>query len=177
MTKKQSQGRPKSKDKIDSSRAFFYCSVAILLLAMVLLSIAIHTERCGQASTKTTAFSVGQQIISGQGTITISTVKHSSGSAHFKAPADSEYLILNLKVNNNGTKPINVLPAADTYLKDTSGNVVYLTPFELSQPFRSGELLPGEQIQGQLSYLVKKSKSYALYIDSTWSGRLIEIKL
>jgi hypothetical protein len=69
------------------------------------------------------------------------------------------------------------LPAADTYLKDTSGNVVYLTPFELSQPFRSGELLPGEQIQGQLSYLVKKSKSYALYIDSTWSGRLIEIKL
>lgn len=88
-----------------------------------------------------------------------------------------EMIIMSFWVRNRTDRPIHVLPSSDTYIKDSNGNVHYLTPVTLQNPFRAGELLPAEEIKGELSYAVPKATSLKLYVDAIWSGSTIPILL
>jgi hypothetical protein len=115
--------------------------------------------------------------VNGQAKFNITNLKYSNGEGRFVAPANMHYVIFDFSVENTSDKTIAILPANDTYMKNSEGVVSFLTPYGLEKPFRAGDLLPHEKITGQLSYLVKKNESQKLYVDSVWSGALIAIAI
>lgn len=136
-----------------------------------------HPHRRNGTPHTMTPIAVGQIISQGAVQLKVDHVTTSDGSGSFTAPSDKHYVILELSVTNNSDSPIHILPTSDTYLKTSDGNVSYVTPFALDQPFRAGELLPGETIKGQLSYQAERQKPQTLYVDAIWSGGVIPLSL
>ena len=183
MSTVSSKSAAKTTSLLDNPRTLFYMSVGFMLVSVVLLVFALQAEHRSTANLRHVAvsqvpFEANQNINMGSATLRVSNVTYADGSAHFSAPAGMHYLILDLAVKNYSDKPINVLPASDTYVKASDGKAIYLTPYELASPFRSGELSPGEQITGQLSYLVPTAaKSLKFYVDAIWSGGVVPIAI
>lgn len=144
-------------------------SVVMLLVSLCVLVLArsIAAER---TRVPFAGIASNTPITSGVSTITVRNVRHAPGTARFTAPQGYEYLVLTLTVRNNGEKPLNVFPTTDTYVKTHQGNVSYVTPYELKNPFHSGSILPGESTEGELSYLVPQHADYKLYVEASWSG-------
>lgn len=161
-------------------RVLFAASVILCLTSFATLIVAVQiaqTTSSQAVTTPITGFQTETPITQGLVTTRISNVRYNNSAQPFTAPANKEYIIVNLEVINRGDAPVQVLPSSDTYIKDDKGNVVYLTPLTLDNPFRAGELLPGEQIKGDLSYLVPKDSGLKLYIDAKWSGGVIPITI
>lgn len=172
------QANHNSEDTKMKSRKLFYISIALLATSCLLLGLALWAEYRAallQPVQSQAPFSLEQEITSGSATMKLSEPTYAVGTGRFAAPEDKHYLIMNFSVKNNSDKSINVMPASDTYVKADDGTLTYLTPYMLREPLRSGELLPGETIKGQLSFLISKTKSVKFYVDSIWSGRVIPI--
>ena len=178
MKKKQSKKKIATNNTIPL-QAMFWGSVAMLLVSSALLISAVRVQNQSefQHGVKAKPFTVGSAIQMGTVDVSVEKVSYSPGQRSFTAPAGKKYMIVDFYVKNRSDKPIQVLPSKDTYLKDSRGNVVYLSPAILDNPFRSGELLPGEQIKGQLSYLVSQDTKYTLYIDAPWSGGVLPVAI
>jgi hypothetical protein len=158
-----------------SEHWMFYVSLVFFALSIVTLALALNREKHIVVATPQKPFNANQNITLGSATVSVGHINYSAGSPGFSAPSDKHYLILDFTVRNNSDKPINVLPTTDTYVKDTAGRVVYVTPFALSKPFHAGELSPGEQVTGQLSYLVPKNAVETFYVDAIWSGGVLPV--
>lgn len=122
-------------------------------------------------------YKTGTPISAGLATVTINSINYDQGSSVFKAPAGKHYIVLDTTFKNNSDKSISIFPSTQTYLKDNSGHVYYLSPSTLEDPFKAGELLPNDIITGQLSYLVPVGSNYTFYIDSIWSGGVVSARL
>jgi hypothetical protein len=160
----------------------FWAGLGLCLLACFLLLLALRAERNAATSYNRPVsvqkpFSIGQTIRMGSASVKVSDVTFGGTQATSTAPAGKQYLVLQLTVQNFSDKPINVMPASDMYVKNSTGQVSYLTPYRLKSPFRAGELPPGEKISGQLSYLVDTNQNAQFYIDSIWSGGVVPIAL
>lgn len=152
--------------------------MALFFLAFVLLISALFIE--SQATPKQTSQAVyapGTQIVSGKAQFQIDKVSYSAGSEHLKAPNGKQYVIVDVTIKNISKEPIDVLPANDTYIKDAAGNVSYLSPVGLDNPFRAGKLMADDTIKGQLSFLAAKDTPLKFYIDAIWGGSLISIAI
>ncbi len=161
-----------------SSAQLFYINSALLATSLVLLGLALWVQNSEKNPVVPfSGYSKGVTVTMGSASVKVDKIETSKGAGRFKAPDGTHYLIVNLTVKNTSDKPINVLPSTDTYVKSPAGKVTVLTPYSLSNPFRAGELLPGEQISGQLSYLVPENGAQKLYIDASWSGGVIPIEL
>lgn len=164
---------------IINPKSLFIMSVILFLSSFVMLIAAFNLEHPeanidakGQAP-----FAMGTTIKQGNVAMSVDKVTYSDGEGVFTAPEGKHYAIVTFTVKNRSDRQVMVMPSSDTYMKDQSGNVVYLTPYELESPFHSGELPPGEQVRGELSYLVPKSTPFKLYIDAIWSGGVIPITI
>jgi hypothetical protein len=159
----------------------FYISAGLCLLSVILLATALWTQhntpRLTSAAESLKGYAVATPITQGLVTMQVAKVSFSNGQSHFVAPANEHYVFVDFVVKNNSDHPINVLPSSDTYIKDSAGTVSVLTPYNLTQPFHAGALLPGEQIKGQLSYLAAKTGSLKLFVDSIWSGGVVPFKV
>lgn len=160
---------------IKKTNWIFVISMGILMLALVLLALAYHVEQRSKQPTSIpqTAFKINEPISMGVVEMKLEQVKFESGQTPFKAPDGKKYAIATLDIKNKSDRPIQVLPSGDMYMKNDAGDVAYISPYSLSQPFRAGELSPGEQINGDLSFLIKNDSTYKLYIDAIWSGGVI----
>jgi hypothetical protein len=156
----------------------FYASIALCVLSFVMLLAALNIEqRRTSDSTPQKPFTTGSTIKQGMVAMSVDSVSYNAGTGAFTAPKGKHYAIISFTVKNRSDQQINVLPSSDTYMKDSAGNVVYLTPFTLDEPFHAGELPPGEQVKGQLSYLVPENTPMKLYVDAIWSGGVIPITI
>lgn len=158
----------------------FWTSCAILAISAITLTTTLvvsgrEHRRLYSQSAALSGFAPGQTVRMGAASVSVSGPTYTSGTGHFVAPAGRQYLTLDFTVKNYSDKPIAILPSTDTYVKDGSGAVVYLTPYGLERPFRAGELLPGERVTGQLSYLVPAKTPLRFYVDSIWSGGVVPI--
>jgi hypothetical protein len=161
---------------INRTKFMFYSSLVLFVSSFVFLVAALQIESATTPKQTTQAlYTPGSQIVSGKAQFQIDNITYSNGSSHFAAPEGKQYLILSFTLKNVSKETISILPANDTYVKDSNGNVYSLSPVGLDNPFRAGELLPGDTITGQLSYLVPKDTPLKLYIDALWSGSLIAI--
>jgi hypothetical protein len=166
----------------DKSRWFFWAAVGLCVLSVLVLTAALvsqHNQRqqLYQSQSPMKPFKPGQTVRMGAVSVTVANPSYTNGSSSFAAPPDKHYLIVDFTVKNFSDKPITVLPSTDTYVKDTAGNVVNLTPYGLDRPFHGGELPAGEQVSGQLSYLVPRSRDVTLYVDGIWSGGVLPFAL
>lgn len=166
---------PHTLNKLHGTQAQFYASIVLFLLAGCMLIAAYIQEQppTQKEANPQQPYSAGVTIKQGSVAMTISDLHYDNGNGVFTAPADKHYLIFTFTVKNRSDRQVNVLPSSDTYVKTTAGKVIYLTPFTLDNPFRAGELPPGEQIQGQLSYLVPKNETSKFFVDAIWSGGVI----
>lgn len=173
---------PNFKNFLDRPRLLFWCAVVLFVLSTAMLSIALVTEHHDhqqfyRQANVLTPFKLGQTVRMGAASVSLTNPKYVSGSGSFTAPNGMKYLVVDLTVKNFSDSPIRVLPSTDTYVKDATGRVIYLTPYGLERPFHAGELLPGEQVSGQLSYLVPVSSRLKFYVDGVWSGGVLPIAL
>lgn len=158
----------------------FYFWAATVLAVASCITLALCYQFSHQASTSPSSFKgipFGKTVTNGSAAVSITSVSTSPGTSHFTAPKDYTYEIVEILIKNTTDKPILVQPSTDSYLKTDAGKVVYLTPYELDTPLRSGSLLPGESIKGQLSYLVKTGETYKLYLESDWTGGVLSFLL
>ena len=144
--------------------------------ALTVRSLVTTHARPGPARAQA-PYAVGQQITQGAVAISVDAVDWRAGSAPFIAPDGTQYAVVGITATNRTETPIQVLPPSDVYVKAADGTIVYLTPDMVENPFRAGELPPGETIKGQLSYLVKNDTAYNLYIDAGWSGGVLPFRL
>lgn len=163
-----------------TSKQFFLMSLGVLVVSFGLLVTTLIIQlKSEQAKVLKPgfAYSQNQDISSGDVTVKVSNVSFDDGKSPLTAPSGKHYVVLDLSVTNRSDKPIQVLPSSDTYLKNKVGDISFLSPFTLSQPFRAGELGPSETIHGQLSYLVSKTDTVSMIIDAKWSGSAIPIQI
>lgn len=164
--------------KNSPSKLLFYVSVLFLLVAIGLLSITLRVQQQNDAlinATPGTAYAMQKQVHSGDVVMSVESVSFQDGQQPFIAPEGKHYAIIDFKVKNISDQPIQVLPSSDTYMKNTAGDVSYLSPYAIKQPFRAGELALGETIHGELSYLVDKIGEVKLITDAKWSGIALPI--
>jgi len=150
----------------------------MLSLSIVLLATALFVQhQPRRASVAQNPYPNGQAVTMGSVSMKINNVTYSDGKKSFPIPPDQHYVIVDLSVTNVSDRPVNILPGSDIYLKKDSGEVSYLTPFELDEPFHAGELSPGETVRGQISYAAGKTAKYKLFVDGIWSGGVIPFSL
>jgi hypothetical protein len=161
--------------QIKKTKFMFISSLVLFAVSAMLLTAAIYATV--PHKTRQAMYQPGSEIVNGQARFSIKNITYSAGTSRFTAPANMHYVIFDFTIENTSNKPIAVLPANDTYMKNQEGVVSFLTPYGLENPFRAGDLLPHEKITGQLSYLVHKNETQKLYIDAVWSGALIAIAI
>jgi hypothetical protein len=169
---------PKPQEAALKSRKLFYISLILLATSCALLGLALRAEYRAallRPAESRAPFSLGHDITSGDATMSLSNPTYADGTGMFAAPEGKHYLIVDFSVKNISDKSINVMPASDTYVKAADGTLSYLTPYTLKSPLRAGELPAGDVIKGQLSFLVAKSQPVKFYVDSIWSGRVVQI--
>ncbi len=171
-------GRQKSTLEAIQARRLFAASVILFALALIMLLLAYRMQRSARlpAATPQTAITLNQPISMGAVEMKIEKVTLTGGEAPFIAPAGKKYALVSLDVKNKSDKPIQLLPSSDTYMKSSDGEIAYISPYGLADPFRAGEVLPGERLKGELSYLISSDKEYKFYIDAIWSGGVIPFK-
>lgn len=167
--------------KSDKYQRLFMASVVLFIISIVLLATSFivlkRKDRQPQSAQPQKSVQVGREITSGDVAIKIVDFQVNHGEGRFTAPVGKEYIIIKIDIKNRSDHPINILPINDTYLKDSTGNVYYEAPYTLDSPFRSGELSPGEEIRGDLSYLVPMDTSLKYYVDAIWSGSVVSFLL
>lgn len=156
--------------------------ISLLLLVTSIGLLVITTRRLSHQPTRKAAqpaapFAVASDISSGLVTVTVESVQFAGTQGNFVAADGEHFVLIGLKVRNNSDQPIQILPSSDTYLKDASGHVTYLTPYRLDNPFRAGELPPGETVRGELSYIASTVGQHKLFIDAKWSGSVLPFKI
>jgi len=156
-----------------SSKNMLLISITFFCLAIFFLGVALWVQNNTTSLPPIHGYDKDINIAAGESAIRVNGIKSSTGHGIFTAPKGNHYLIVSVTIQNLSKKPIYVLPSTDTYVKDPSGKLTYLSPFELANPFRAGELLPGDKSTGELSYLVPTSSRQNLYIDAIWSGGVI----
>ena len=168
MKNKRTVGPEKVKLMFNASLILFALSTSFLIYT--LFTLTPH-------KTHQTLYKQGSEIVNGQAKFSITDLSYSNGSGIYSAPTEKHYAIFSFNVENISDKPINILPSTDIYMKNGNGDVSFSTPYGLEKPFRAGELMPHEKINGQLSFLVAKNEAQKLYIDAVWSGALIAIAI
>lgn len=154
----------------------FIACLATLTLSYALFVQSRYNLKHQTVSVKQKPFSIDTDYQIGNATIRISNIRLEPGQAPFIAPTGKQYVILDVVVINRSDAPINVLPSSDMYVKDSNGSIAYLTPYVTPSPFRAGELLPGDKIKGDVSFLVPEG-TLVLYVDAVWSGGVVPILL
>lgn len=150
--------------------------VAVFVISCGTVAIAANLHRpTGQLVSP--AITQGSFVRHGSVDMMISNVRREKGTGHYSAPEGKHYVVLTLTLRNVSDQTITIAPANDTYLKNEPGDVVYLTPLQLDKPFHSGQLLSGETIRGDLSYLTRDTETYRFYAESDWSGGVVPFML
>lgn len=171
---------PRRLARFFDGRGFFLLGAGLLLVSLVVLGFALraeHNATARRAINPKHPFMLGQTVSLGSASVKVDHLTYGHGTSAFTAPTGQEYAELYLTVKNIADKPIYIAPATDTYVKNASGQVAYLTPYELAHPFHAGELLPGDTVSGQLSFLVKNHTHYTFYVDGIWSGGVLPFAL
>lgn len=170
--------RNKSKQISSGNLGASPVSIVLIVISLILFTASLIVLR----ASKPTVYEYGvykpeTPIAAGDATVVIHSIRYSNGENGFVVPAGKQYLILDTTFQNNSNHPISITPSTQTYIKDSEGYVTYLTPFALENPLRAGDLLAGDKISGQLSYLVPNNKTYTMYIDAIWSGGVVSVRL
>ena len=145
----------------------------ILVLSIIMFSTSLWIQHKTVYLAPVKGYPQGVKVNGGYAAMRLDSVSTTTGSGIFKTPSSQIYLIIGITIKNISAKPINIFPTTDMYVKDKNGNLTYLSIYDLTNPFRAGELLPGDQISGQLSYLIPKNSLQKFYIDAIWSGGVV----
>lgn len=173
MTEQTQEHHSKKRSQPDS--ILFYASLILFVLSVILFFGSYTSTQ--SITSYFGGISVPGSARQGAASITVESVKYEAGVGHFAAPSGSRYAVVSLRVKNVSDTPIYFAPANDTYIKTATGEVHYLTPYALESPFKSGEILPGEQTKGQLSYLVPENTKMKYYLESDWTSGVVSFLL
>ncbi|AGL62550.1 exported protein of unknown function [Candidatus Saccharimonas aalborgensis] len=159
------------------SQVFFVISLLLCITSFTVLSVSYRITHPTIAGPSFHGLTLGSPVRSGVVEITVTKVTQTQGKAPYAAPTGKHFEVIDLLILNTGATPITITPTNDTYLKSADGTVAFVTPSVLDTPLRAGTLLPGERINGQLSYLVSDTIPFWLYIESDWSGGAMKFLL
>lgn len=68
-----------------------------------------------------------------------------------------QFVIVHITVKNHRDTAFDFAPVLQTYITDNQGGQYFMAPANLKDPINAGKLMPGENRQGSLSYLVPVS--------------------
>lgn len=157
-----------TESSLKQMQVFFYAAVLLCLFSALMLALAYSHEVSTPEPYSGVALNTPASV--GVSTTTVHSAKVAAPNPHMPTPVGQAYVVIDVSVRNNNNAAINVIPSADMYIKTSTGTVYYLAPFELSNPFKAGQILPGETTRGQVSFLVPKSATYKFYIEARWTA-------
>jgi|GEM_PF-1589266 len=153
-------------------------SLLFMIIALIALSLSLFVYQASKPKVyKYGVYASGTPITAGAVSVVINKVTYNAGQNGFVVPTGKQYIVIDATVSNASNKALFISPSTQTYIKDNDGRVYYLTPSGLEDPFKAGDLIAGDKISGELSYMVSKDKTYTLYIDAIWSGGVVSVRL
>jgi hypothetical protein len=90
----------------------------------------------------------------------------------FTIASDETMLIMEISITNNTTENQNFLPDTQLYVRAADGTYSTMHPsIYVTKPIQSGEISPGQNVNGQISFDVPKSLTHPLlYVDLGWNN-------
>ena len=117
---------------------YMICTATLVCSLLLFQQAASHerkAKKLNQGASKQVPLSISSEIRSGDVTILVDNLRYEDGKKPFIAPNGKKYLILDFTIKNRSDSPKSILPASDTYIKDSAGNVYYLSPYVIQNPF------------------------------------------
>ena len=117
-----------------------------------------------------TEFSIGDTIKVENLQFTVTGTRKSSGGQFEQPQAGYEYLLVDVLVQNTGSKVESISSLAMFSLLDKDGYSYNTTLADEAKGSLDGNIIAGKYIRGELSYEVPKGGAYKLQIDPTVFG-------
>lgn len=134
-------------------------------LAMLLAAVSIAGER---TRVPFVGMEIGKPVTSGVSSMTVTNVQHTSGKTICRSTR-IRISFAHTHHKNNSEKPFDVLPTTDTYVKTSSGEVSYVTPFADAPISKWASTARGVN-DGRIKLPCSKNTAYKFYVESGWSG-------
>jgi len=119
-----------------------------------------------------TTFKVGDVIKDGDLQVTVTKVQAPFQSTNeFEKPANGQYLVASVSMENTGAKPATVSSMLSFELRDTDGQTYNETIVSSAPKPPDGTIAPGDKLAGGLTFDVPTGKAYRLYFkDNVFSS-------
>jgi hypothetical protein len=156
---------------------------AILIVALLLIGLAaligrdvpvIMQQVSGRPAARPTpaalahVYRMGDTAVQPGYELTVTMVRHDAvGTPPFVPGTGYEYYIVDLRIKNTSTMPLQIAPVVQTYLRDAGGNTYNMAPAPMERPYNAGPLAPGEERAGQISFNVLQNAIRPQFIFDT----------
>ena len=169
---KKNKKAKKTSYKQNVGLRFILCLVAGLVAGGLAFNLMQERQQFGTTVRK---YIPGKTYSNSNYDVRIDSVSRSSGEKGSLNPGDGKtYLIVNLYVKNKTNKILPLYPVTQTYIKDSKGQTFSIGPAIVKQPFLAGDLQPGDQIKGELAYIVPNTvQDLQFYFEGLSSSPLI----
>lgn len=158
--------------------------IGIVIILAVIGNMGDDTELVGKdaqtASTTEQIYNVGDQVKLGDYILTVTSVDKSTGNDFDKPKAGHEYVIVNVKIENNGNKIVDYNPF-DFKSSNSNGQIQSpaLTAVDNDTALSSGELAPSGSVTGTIvfEHPADDPDLKLIYQPSFWSDKIIMVQL
>jgi hypothetical protein len=121
----------------------------------------------------------GQSLARQGYTVLVDQVQKDLGGDKMFAPgAGKAYLKLTLRVTNTSHEVIGVYPFTSTHILADDQQLYPMSPMMLQNPFQPGEIAPGEELAGELSFEIPATThNPVLVYETPWGTERVQVKL
>lgn len=147
-----------------------------LIRAFEDLNKGINGQSSSENKPDTKIYKVGEEAKIGKASITVTKVEKSQGKDYDKPSEGNEFIIVTLKEKNIGNENISY---NEFYfkLKNSKGQIKESSITSIGKRFDSGELAPGGEIEGTITFEAPKNDSNLIFMFSPESTPLLQFKL
>lgn len=163
---------------------WFWLIIVVVIIAFVGGTQGGNTNQTSTSSTSAeqekTEYNQGEEAILGDGAITVTQVERSQGEQFDKPAEGKEFVIVHIKIENKGDSNLSYNPF---YFKmqNSQGQQedITFTTVDQDTALNSGELIPGGQVEGTLTFEEPTGDTdlVLIYNDNVWSSKELKINL
>lgn len=188
-TKNTTNNRPKARhasfrfaQRFSASEKIFLISVVVVLSALLTTAVSylsradvkvVDVQNSDQISKSDRVLTSHQIASSDAYTIAIGSVTENDKKDPAFTISESEtMLIADITITNNSAHTQDLLPSTQLYVRSREGSTYGMHPsVYVTSPLQAEKVLPGQTIQGQVSFAVPKILDRPLlYIDLGWDN-------
>ena len=154
--------------------------IIVIVLLVVVTGLGIHKavkEVEKNLKQNVVNVAVGQAGRSGTLAVKVNGWKPSSGDDFSKPGAGNQFIVVDLEIQNTGTKTESVSTLAEMSIKTPNGYKYDLAPYFPDPKFPDGDILPGQTARGNVAFEVPATIGSMDFVFDPVLGNIIQVKL